>query len=72
MSIEFAKATFLLFSCRDVSDDGTKVLMNLCVALIISYVIFLAGITQTENEVRQKEKSREVFIWEYLLFKTKL
>ncbi|CAG2256249.1 unnamed protein product [Mytilus edulis] len=36
---------------RDVSDDGTKVLMNLCVALIISYVIFLAGITQTENEL---------------------
>ncbi|VDI60797.1 latrophilin 3 [Mytilus galloprovincialis] len=36
---------------RDVSDDGTKVLINLCVALIISYVIFLAGITQTENKV---------------------
>ncbi|CAG2236942.1 ADGRB1 [Mytilus edulis] len=39
------------FNASDVSDDGTKVLMNLCVALIISYVIFLAGITQTENKV---------------------
>ncbi|XP_052106943.1 adhesion G protein-coupled receptor E1-like [Mytilus californianus] len=35
----------------DVSADGPKTLMNLCVALILSYVIFLAGITQTENEI---------------------
>ncbi|CAC5362286.1 ADGRB1 [Mytilus coruscus] len=35
----------------DISSDGPKTLMNLCVALILSYVIFLAGITQTENEI---------------------
>ncbi|XP_071124121.1 adhesion G protein-coupled receptor B3-like [Mytilus edulis] len=34
-----------------VANDRTKTLMNLCVALIISYVIFLAGITRTENKV---------------------
>lgn len=45
----------ILFFCRDVNKkitDAPKALMNLCVALILSYVIFLAGITQTQNEVR--------------------
>ncbi|XP_052078408.1 adhesion G protein-coupled receptor B3-like isoform X2 [Mytilus californianus] len=35
-----------------VANDRTKTLMNLCVALILSYFIFLAGITRTENKVR--------------------
>ncbi|CAG2198997.1 unnamed protein product [Mytilus edulis] len=34
-----------------VANDRTKTLMNLCVALILSYVIFLAGITRTDNKV---------------------
>ncbi|XP_076111872.1 uncharacterized protein LOC143080082 isoform X2 [Mytilus galloprovincialis] len=33
---------------RYVKNDRTKILMNLCVALILSYTIFLAGITRTE------------------------
>ncbi|CAC5408849.1 unnamed protein product [Mytilus coruscus] len=53
VSILFLIITMIIHAVfwRDVSDDGTKILMNLCVALILSYVIFLAGITQTENEV---------------------
>ncbi|CAG2251522.1 unnamed protein product [Mytilus edulis] len=35
---------------RYVRNDRTKALMNLCVALVLSYVIFLAGITRTENK----------------------
>ncbi|VDH92803.1 latrophilin 2 [Mytilus galloprovincialis] len=35
---------------RYVRTDRSKTLMNLCVALILSYVLFLAGITRTENK----------------------
>ncbi|VDH92801.1 G protein-coupled receptor 133 [Mytilus galloprovincialis] len=35
---------------RYVRTDRSKTLMNLCVALILSYAIFLAGITRTENK----------------------
>ncbi|KAK3581721.1 hypothetical protein CHS0354_023408 [Potamilus streckersoni] len=35
---------------RYVKSDRTSLLMNLCLALIISYVIFLAGVDRTENK----------------------
>ncbi|XP_076072032.1 adhesion G protein-coupled receptor B2-like [Mytilus galloprovincialis] len=35
---------------RYVRNDRTKTLINLCVALVLSYVLFLAGITRTENK----------------------
>ncbi|KAL3883250.1 hypothetical protein ACJMK2_029533 [Sinanodonta woodiana] len=35
---------------RYVKSDRTTLLMNLCLALIISYVIFLAGVDRTENK----------------------
>ncbi|VDI06533.1 brain-specific angiogenesis inhibitor 3 [Mytilus galloprovincialis] len=53
VSILFLIITILIHFIlwRYVKTDRTKTLMNLCVALIMSYVIFLAGITQTENKV---------------------
>ncbi|OPL33748.1 hypothetical protein AM593_09008, partial [Mytilus galloprovincialis] len=53
VSILFLVITILIHFVlwRYVRTDRTKTLMNLCVALIMSYVIFLAGITQTENKV---------------------
>ncbi|CAC5362288.1 unnamed protein product [Mytilus coruscus] len=53
VSILFLVITVLIHFVlwRYVRTDRTKTLMNLCVALIMSYVIFLAGITQTENKV---------------------
>lgn len=45
---------FLNYFWRYVRNDRTKALMNLCVALVLSYIIFLAGITRTENKVRIK------------------
>ena len=37
---------------RLVKSDRAALLMNLCVALIISYVLFLVGIDRAESEVR--------------------
>ncbi|CAG2246565.1 ADGRB1 [Mytilus edulis] len=53
VSILFLVITILIHFVlwRHVKTDRTKTLMNLCVALIMSYVIFLAGITQTQNKV---------------------
>lgn len=31
--------------------DRAIILINLCVALILSYILFLAGVTQTDNKV---------------------
>ncbi|XP_052079403.1 adhesion G protein-coupled receptor B1-like isoform X2 [Mytilus californianus] len=36
---------------RHVRSDRSKILMNLCVALILSYGLFLAGVTRTGNKV---------------------
>ncbi|XP_060084153.1 adhesion G protein-coupled receptor B1-like [Ylistrum balloti] len=35
---------------RHVKNDQTRLLMNLCVALTVSYVLFLTGIDKTEND----------------------
>ena len=40
------------FSNRnDIARDEAIILINLCVALILSYILFLAGVTQTDNKV---------------------
>ncbi|CAG2198543.1 unnamed protein product [Mytilus edulis] len=36
---------------RHVRSDRSKILINLCVALITSYILFLAGVTKTSNKV---------------------
>ncbi|CAC5408850.1 unnamed protein product [Mytilus coruscus] len=53
VSILFLALTILIHIVlwRYVRNDRTKTLMNLCVALVLSYVIFLAGIARTENKV---------------------
>ncbi|XP_076071886.1 adhesion G protein-coupled receptor B1-like isoform X2 [Mytilus galloprovincialis] len=40
----------LLWHDTKLRIDRTKILLNLCVALILSYSIFLAGITRTDNK----------------------
>ena len=37
---------------RYVKSDRAVILINLCIALIISYAIFIVGVDRTENEVR--------------------
>jgi hypothetical protein len=34
-----------------IPPDKAIILINLCVALILSYILFLAGVTQTGNKV---------------------
>ncbi|CAC5425307.1 unnamed protein product [Mytilus coruscus] len=53
VSILFLIITILIHLAlwRVVKNVLEKTLMNLCVALVLSYVIFLAGIRQTENEI---------------------
>ncbi|XP_076114958.1 adhesion G protein-coupled receptor B1-like isoform X1 [Mytilus galloprovincialis] len=53
VSILFLVITILIHVVlwRYLKTERTKALMNLCVALILSYVIFLTGIKQTENKV---------------------
>ncbi|VDI04201.1 brain-specific angiogenesis inhibitor 3 [Mytilus galloprovincialis] len=53
VSILFLVITILIHVVlwRYLKTDRTKALMNLCMALILSYVIFLTGIKQTENKV---------------------
>jgi uncharacterized membrane protein YjdF len=36
---------------NDIRRDKAIILINLCVALILSYILFLAGVTQTDNKV---------------------
>ena len=36
---------------NDIRRDKAFILINLCVALILSYILFLAGVTQTDNKV---------------------
>ncbi|XP_063414553.1 adhesion G-protein coupled receptor D1-like [Mytilus trossulus] len=52
VSILFLTVTIVVHSVlwRYVRNDRTKTLMNLCVALILSYVLFLAGIKRTETK----------------------
>ncbi|XP_071126879.1 adhesion G protein-coupled receptor L4-like isoform X2 [Mytilus edulis] len=52
ISIVFLVITLLVHCVlwKYVKNDRTKILMNLCVALILSYIIFLAGITRTDNK----------------------
>ena len=40
-----------ILSCRYVRSDRVVILMNLCLALTVSYIIFLAGVNQTQNKV---------------------
>ena len=35
----------------NIPPDKAIILINLCVALILSYILFLAGVTQTDNKV---------------------
>ncbi|CAG2256987.1 unnamed protein product [Mytilus edulis] len=53
VSILFLVITILIHMVlwRYVRNERTQTLMNLCVALLLSYVIFLAGISRTENKV---------------------
>jgi len=46
------------FPDRYVKSDRAVLLINLCVALILAYVIFLAGVDRTENEVRYNAHRR--------------
>ena len=41
----------LLFHYRYLKSDRVVILMNLCIALTVSYIIFLAGVNQTQNRV---------------------
>ena len=40
-----------LFYFSYMKSDRVIILLNLCTALIVSYVIFLAGVDRTENKV---------------------
>ena len=37
---------------RYVKSDRVVILINICIALTVSYIIFLAGVNQTQNKVR--------------------
>ncbi|XP_063416336.1 adhesion G protein-coupled receptor L3-like [Mytilus trossulus] len=52
ISIVFLVITLIVHCVlwKYVKNDRTKILMNLCVVLILSYIIFLAGITRTDNK----------------------
>ena len=36
---------------RYVKSDRVVILINICIALTVSYIIFLAGVNQTQNKV---------------------
>ncbi|VDH98409.1 leucine-rich repeat-containing G protein-coupled receptor 5 [Mytilus galloprovincialis] len=59
VSILFLVITILIHMVlwRYVRNERTQTLMNLCVALLLSYVIFLAGISRTGNKVRKQQSN---------------
>ena len=40
-----------MYDFRYLKSDRATILVNLCIALILSYILFMAGVTQTENQV---------------------
>ena len=40
-----------MYDFRYLKSDRATILVNLCIALILSYILFLAGVTQTANQV---------------------
>lgn len=38
---------------RQIRSDRTTLLMNLCTALFIAYIVFLTGVERTESKVRK-------------------
>ena len=47
----FLKTRPMVFYCRYLKSDRVVILINLCLALTVSYIIFLAGVDRTENKV---------------------
>jgi hypothetical protein len=52
---------YLVF--RLVKSDRSTILVNLCIALILSYTLFLIGVNRTENKVKKKVLSLFLNIW---------
>ena len=46
-----SSSIFFLFYCRYLKSDRVVILINLCLALTVSYIIFLSGVDRTENKV---------------------
>lgn len=49
--IEFILYFFLHFFCRHIKNDQNIMLLNLCVALILSYVVFISAVEKADIEV---------------------
>ncbi|XP_063405020.1 uncharacterized protein LOC134688338 isoform X3 [Mytilus trossulus] len=52
ISILFLLITIIIYGLlwKYVKSDKSKIMISLCIALLLSYILFLAGVTQTANQ----------------------